>query len=202
MTEATNPGNNANYYTGFGAYPIDIDNGKYTTVAGEFQNSASPYGTFDQGGNVWEWNEAIIGGSYRGLRGGSFSYDVGDLAASSHHYYGYPTPEYSAIGFRVSEVPEPATMGDTNGDHIVDVTDYNNLVAQFGGPPGADSADFNYDRFVDLDDFAIMRGNFGFGVVAAPDAEFGAVTPEPATISPLALCGLAMVRRRKRGMCR
>ena len=24
---------------------------------GEFENSESPYGTFDQGGNVWEWNE-------------------------------------------------------------------------------------------------------------------------------------------------
>ncbi|MBE3123527.1 MAG: SUMF1/EgtB/PvdO family nonheme iron enzyme, partial [Planctomycetes bacterium] len=30
-------GNNANYYAGSGAYPID--SGKYTTVAGEFQNS-------------------------------------------------------------------------------------------------------------------------------------------------------------------
>ena len=28
-----------------------------TTEVGEFENSASPYGTFDQGGNVWEWNE-------------------------------------------------------------------------------------------------------------------------------------------------
>ncbi len=31
----------------------------------------SPYGTFDQGGNVGEWNEAHFG-SYRGVRGGSF----------------------------------------------------------------------------------------------------------------------------------
>jgi formylglycine-generating enzyme len=51
-------GNNANYT---GTRPID--SGKYfTTVAGQFRNSASPYGTFDQGGNVREWNESILSG--------------------------------------------------------------------------------------------------------------------------------------------
>jgi len=43
------------------------------------------------------------------MRGGSFYTDVGDLHASVR--YGYdPTLEYIDIGFRVSEVPEPATM--------------------------------------------------------------------------------------------
>jgi len=104
------PGNNANYYwMGSGAYPID--SGKYTTVAGEFENSDSPYGTFDQGGNVWEWNEAIISGTSRGLRGGSSSdhdYDD-DLRAAGRSYY-YPSNVNANIGFRVSEVPEPATL--------------------------------------------------------------------------------------------
>jgi formylglycine-generating enzyme required for sulfatase activity len=101
-------GNNANYWTPPYAYPID--SGKYTTVAGEFQNSDSPYGTFDQGGNVWEWNEAIIG-SNRGLRGGAwFSNPVGALPATYRSYTYAPTFEYNNIGFRVSEVPEPATM--------------------------------------------------------------------------------------------
>jgi len=99
-------GNNANIY----GTPYPIDSGKYTTVAGEFQNSDSPYGTFDQGGNVWEWNEAIIG-SDRGLRGGSwYSNPVGGLPAAYRSYDYYPTYEYFDIGFRVSEVPEPATM--------------------------------------------------------------------------------------------
>jgi len=82
-------GNNANYYTGSGAYPID--NGHYTTVVGEFQNSASAYGTFDQGGNVWEWNDSIVYSSYRGLRGGSFGY-VGDLQSSGRDDFN-PTVE-------------------------------------------------------------------------------------------------------------
>ena len=99
-------GNNANYLTGSGAYPID--SGKYTTVAGEFQNSDSPYGTFDQGGNVWEWNEALLYGAFRGLRGGSFN-GSGALQASTR-IAGDPAVEYSYIGFRVSAVPEPSSF--------------------------------------------------------------------------------------------
>ena len=88
-------------------YPID--SGKYTTVVGEFQNSDSPYGTFDQGGNVWEWNEAIISSSSRGLRGGSFVYDSYYLLAS-HRNGGCPTLEDVNIGFRVASVPEPGSL--------------------------------------------------------------------------------------------
>ncbi|MCX5653526.1 MAG: SUMF1/EgtB/PvdO family nonheme iron enzyme [Planctomycetota bacterium] len=102
-------GNNANYFWDWyiGIYPID--SGKYTTVAGEFQNSDSPYGTFDQGGNVWEWNEAILYGSDRGQRGGSFGHNVKYLH-TTNQYISSPTIEASTYGFRVSEVPEPATM--------------------------------------------------------------------------------------------
>jgi formylglycine-generating enzyme required for sulfatase activity len=104
-------GNNANYYTAPYTYPID--SGKYTTLVGEFQNSASPYGTFDQGGNVWEWNESIVYQdstySSRGLRGGAFYY-YGYYLHASDRYSHYPTDEYSSVGFRVSEVPEPGTL--------------------------------------------------------------------------------------------
>jgi len=65
-------GNNVNYYAAPYVYPID--SGKCTTLVGEFQNSASPYGTFDQGGNVLEWNETVYdnNGYVRVMRGGSF----------------------------------------------------------------------------------------------------------------------------------
>ena len=96
-----------------------------------------------------------------------------------------------------------ASMGDTNGDEIVDVSDYANLVAQFGGAPGDESADFNGDGFVDLADFVTMRSHFGSGVASsAPDAEFAAVTPEPATLSLLVLGGVALIRRRKHRACK
>jgi formylglycine-generating enzyme required for sulfatase activity len=103
-------GNNANYLTAPYAYPID--NGKYTTLVGEFQNSESPYGTFDQGGNVEEWNEAILlaYGPSCGLRGGAFYGYVGLLQAAPRDYWYAPSREDYLTGFRVSEVPEPGTL--------------------------------------------------------------------------------------------
>src|SRR5262249_23056742 len=59
MTEATSPGNNANFYNG----EYLISSPYYRTVVGEFELSDSPYGTFDQGGNVWEWNETAVASS-------------------------------------------------------------------------------------------------------------------------------------------
>ncbi|MGD8454422.1 MAG: SUMF1/EgtB/PvdO family nonheme iron enzyme [Phycisphaerae bacterium] len=97
------PGNNANFsYT--------IGSPYYRTEVGEFENSSSPYGTFDQGGNVWEWNEAILSdGSYRGTRGGWYGGLDGHLGAS-YRYYGSPTIGKNTTGFRVCEVPEPGTL--------------------------------------------------------------------------------------------
>jgi sulfatase modifying factor 1 len=102
-------GNNANCYTDPYVYPID--SGKYTTVGGEFQNSDSPYGTFDQGGNVWEWNETLVESS-RCLRGGSFNNSSGFLA-SSVRSLGNPSGWSRDLGFRVASnevVPEPGSI--------------------------------------------------------------------------------------------
>jgi sulfatase modifying factor 1 len=85
----------------------------YLTDVGAYSLAASPYGTFDQGGNVWEWNEAVISSSFRGLRGGSWNrYDLGDfnLHAGYRIGYGLPSDEVSFIGFRVATVPEPSTV--------------------------------------------------------------------------------------------
>jgi hypothetical protein len=87
--------------------------------------------------------------------------------------------------------------GDTNGDGIVNDADLANLEAQFGGAPGAESADFDGDGDVDAHDFATMRGNWGFGTAPAPLPPGGA-TPEPATMSLLAIGGLMVIRRRRR----
>ena len=91
--------------------------------------------------------------------------------------------------------------GDSNGDGVVDGLDYGNLIAQFGGAPGADSADFNGDSIVDIEDMAILRGNFGFVAASAPDAGFGAPVPEPATLAIWVAGGAALLARRRRGAC-
>ena len=83
--------------------------GNALTDAGAFSLADSFYGTFDQGGNVWEWNNAVIG-SARGLRGGSWNDAEFDLRASNRSSL-VPAVEDLAFGFRVAIVPEPSVAG-------------------------------------------------------------------------------------------
>ena len=69
------------------------------SAGGSYTGSASPYGTFDQGGNIFEWNEAIIG-SNRGTRGGDFASGVGFLAAANRNVVVGPAGNIG--GFRVT----------------------------------------------------------------------------------------------------
>ena len=57
--------NNANYHNG-----VDFtDPTNFLTTVGAFAASPGPYGTFDQGGDVHQWNEtAVVPGLYFGLR--------------------------------------------------------------------------------------------------------------------------------------
>jgi hypothetical protein len=90
--------------------------------------------------------------------------------------------------------------GDANGDRDVDVDDLAIFKAQFGGPllAGDYDPDFDNDGFVTLADFAIMRGNWGATSGEAPSVEDLNATPEPATMSLLAIGGLLVLRRRRR----
>ncbi len=99
------PGNNANFEDGYGDYTIGSP--YWRTEVGEFENSASPYGTFDQGGNVWEWNETILNPWARILQGGS-CYDGPGFAGNYIPHL--PSDAYRQFGFRVALVPEPGTF--------------------------------------------------------------------------------------------
>jgi formylglycine-generating enzyme len=114
----------AAYYDGSGGYTLYPTQSNSITTAdanynysvgtvtdvGTYAADPSHYGTFDQGGNVWEWNDAIVSTSLRGLRGGAFNNDVG-LLQSSFRFNVYPPGESDLFGFRVSSlapIPEPS----------------------------------------------------------------------------------------------
>lgn len=101
----SNPGANvANYNRGA---DWNGQNGHVTTVGSAGPGSASYYGTFDQSGNVLEWNQSVIDSSSRGLRGGSWFFGSNNLGASARGYND-PSLEDQLVGFRVaSVVPEP-----------------------------------------------------------------------------------------------
>ena len=112
------PGNNATYYDGA---DYTIGNPYWRTEVGAHENSDSPYGTFDQGGNVWEMNEAIpyqtSSYAYRGSRGGGFYANLGDGVNMDYVLHASlrtsldPTRELYDGGFRVVQaVPEPSSL--------------------------------------------------------------------------------------------
>lgn len=107
MTEVTNSGNNANYNFD-GDYLIGAP--YYRTPVGEFELSRSPYGTFDQGGNVFEWNETAVAGSRRVLRGGSYRFGSLDLHASMRPNAIVTDQSATYVGFRIASIPEPSAI--------------------------------------------------------------------------------------------
>ena len=104
LVDPTDPGNNATFLDN----GLTIDSPYYRTEVGSHENSDSPYGTFDQGGNVFEWNEVVIGQD-RGLRGGQFYSNDSTLHASYRTNFP-PSLEGYYIGFRVVTVPSPSTI--------------------------------------------------------------------------------------------
>ena len=108
---ATTP-NEANYYGDWGTKNYGyMDPINFLTPVGMFAASPSAYSTFDQGGDVWQWNDTVaLYSPARVLRGGSFYRDDNSLLSG---ICGEPHPasENEGLGFRVSQVPEPASVG-------------------------------------------------------------------------------------------
>jgi formylglycine-generating enzyme len=104
------PGNNANFLS----YAPTVGSPYYRTNVGEFENSKSPYGTFDQTGNVNEWTERTfydtdINRGIAVLRGGGFDYALSQIKASCWGGTD-PTQGPPNVGFRVAYVPEPGSF--------------------------------------------------------------------------------------------
>ena len=85
--------NSANYNNAVGGY----------TDVGAYTGSPSHYGTFDQAGNIWNWNESIFPDGTRGLRGNAFVHDA-SMLRSTFRYNNEPGREGLHVGFRVARL--------------------------------------------------------------------------------------------------
>ncbi len=98
-------GNNANYNPR-SAGPIDRP--YFTTIVGAFQNSPSPYGTFDQAGNLYEWTESAVD-SDRISRGGAWSNTFDFALSSEDSWRERAFLESNSVGFRLVGIPAPSS---------------------------------------------------------------------------------------------
>jgi sulfatase modifying factor 1 len=74
---------------------------------GSYPESIGPYGTLDQGGNVWEWNVGLVAGVLPVMRGGGYYIGPGSLESSWRDQWA-ASGEFSFAGFRVA-APTPTS---------------------------------------------------------------------------------------------
>jgi formylglycine-generating enzyme required for sulfatase activity len=116
--------NQANYAPG-GVYSVTqsstLDpNQNYLTDVGAFSGSGSFYGTFDQSGNVYQWNDLDgAAGSSRGLRGGDWTDNDPFNLSSSYSALYEPSAENGLLGFRLaSPVSEPSAVPEIDPNSL------------------------------------------------------------------------------------
>lgn len=91
--------------TGGQANYVPAGIGNTTPVA---SYAANFHGTYDMAGNVYEWNDSIPAGPFRGpMVGGAYDNIAGWLTPLNA-YVSLPTTEREQVGFRVVLLPEPS----------------------------------------------------------------------------------------------
>jgi len=166
-------GNSANFFDG--AYTTGNQFFPMTDV-GAYTFSESPYGTFDQGGNINELNEGVVF-SARVIRSGSWG-AVSDILLSSFQGVASPLNYNNIKGFRVASIPEADADIDNNG--IVDGFDFLKWQLEMSPNPFSQT------------DLALWESQYG----GPPPVSAVSAVPEPATCIALLLGMMAMLFRR------
>jgi formylglycine-generating enzyme required for sulfatase activity len=179
-------GNSANFFaTDFAtqniSYPMTSD--------GAYALSKSAYGTVDQGGNVWEWNETSTAASTRVRRGGSFETDSSSLNANYRESIS-PTTESDSLGFRLATIATIVGIpGDYNANNVVDADDYV-LWRKYSGQSVTLPND-STPGTVTSDDYDVWRAHFGQTPSASGSGSLVPnAVPEPGCLS---LVGVAVI---------
>lgn len=107
----TNNSLSANYFDGDFAVTqngsFSLGQNYLTDVGAYGPARESFYGTNDQGGNLWEWNDSGGVGYVRGLLGGSWLDREREMRSTGLIS---PTIDGGHVGFRVATVPEPTSL--------------------------------------------------------------------------------------------
>jgi formylglycine-generating enzyme required for sulfatase activity len=100
------PGNHATYAAGA---VLTIGAPYYRTEVGAHENSASPYGSFDQGGNVMEFTETVgMIIETRRMRSGSWAMARTQMSAPEIDDVMHSSDQFNDLGFRLVSLVEPS----------------------------------------------------------------------------------------------
>lgn len=150
-------GNSANFYRS----DYTVGSPIYVTDVGEFENSGSYYGTFDQGGNAMEWNESSISDT-RCMRGGNYGSGYQSMRATDRYLYSAASL-FSDVGFRVSSL-SPITSGAPPTTEVP-ATIHTAVEIRFNAATGVS---YRIEGSTDLDEWGIIEtGIIGEGVEVA-----------------------------------
>ncbi len=157
--EDPDPGFNANYKPASGwDFTLVNHPGTYPSIlgvpsdVGEFENSDSHYGTFDQSGNLGEYVHELIGinGDKILVRGGFFNAKIADITAASRFKQADPAMDWATYGFRLVSFVTEIPVGDMDGDGDVDGDDID-LMGDYirtGNAPTAGNYDLSADGLI------------------------------------------------------
>jgi formylglycine-generating enzyme required for sulfatase activity len=81
------------------------------TAVGSYADNPSYYGTYDQGGNAFEWIDKVVSTDSHMTRGSAWDwYGAPSLMSSQGSTFAQADLDFSGIGFRLAAVPEPTSM--------------------------------------------------------------------------------------------